>query len=100
MENRFLEMDDHLKRLSGRKGRRCDAPANKGSMGYAGPGSGLASSQSLFGRQLSVADRVLVILIENGGVDLGISTIVDKLFSLVPGADIIPDSYRQKLVEY
>ena len=48
----------------------------------------------------SASDRALVILIENGGVDLGLPALVDKLLSAIPGSDIIPSSQRQKLVTY
>jgi hypothetical protein len=54
----------------------------------------------LFGSQFSVPDRALVILIENGGVDLGIPMLVDKALALVPGSELIPDAVKQQLVEY
>ena len=88
MNNRFLEMNDHLKRVSSGNGN-----------GKNGNGKGVASAQSLFGKQFSAPDRVLVILIENGGIDLGIPTLVEKVLALLPGSEIIPDSVKQELVE-
>ena len=43
---------------------------------------------------------MLVILIENGGIDLGIPELVDKLLSSVPGASLMPDCARQQLVDF
>ncbi|HCB07672.1 MAG TPA: hypothetical protein DEQ43_26045 [Nocardioides bacterium] len=47
----------------------------------------------------SAADRVLVVLIENGGIDLGLPDLVDKLISEIPGASsVISDSMKAQLV--
>ena len=89
MNNRFFEMNEHLKKCSSSNGN-----------GRNGNGKGVASAQSLFGSQFSVPDRALVILIENGGVDLGIPTLVDKALALVPGSELIPDAVKQQLVEF
>lgn len=59
-----------------------------------------ASSLSGWVRPMSASQRTLVILIENGGVDLGIPGLVGKLFSAVPGGGSIPDGYKKKLVDY
>jgi GH24 family phage-related lysozyme (muramidase) len=48
----------------------------------------------------SAAERVLVVLIENGGVDLGIPALVDKLLKGVPGGGAVPDQARHALVAY
>jgi GH24 family phage-related lysozyme (muramidase) len=45
-------------------------------------------------------DRALVILIENGGIDLGIPALVDKLWPSIPGSSLLPDSIRTKLVDF
>ncbi|RYY56235.1 MAG: hypothetical protein EOO05_18900, partial [Chitinophagaceae bacterium] len=45
----------------------------------------------------SVMPSQLIILIENGGVDLGIPGLVDAILSKLP--DVIPDSFRAKLVQ-
>src|SRR5713101_757976 len=87
--NRFLEMDEVLKQKCGKKRRR-----------YAGLGRGFASPQSVnWARATSAQTRALVILIENGGVDLGIPTLVDKLLAVIPGASMISDETRQQLVD-
>jgi GH24 family phage-related lysozyme (muramidase) len=100
MENRFLEMDDCLRQISGKKGGRDNARSANGSGSYTNGVKGIASSLSFeWANALSAQGRVLVILIENGGVDLGISTLADKLLAAVPAARLIPDSYRQKLVD-
>src|SRR5437588_3841104 len=101
MENRFLEMNAYLSRISGNKSQCSDGQSGKAFAGFDGGEKGIASSQfSVWAQPFSARDRVLVILIENGGVDLGIPTLVKKLLSSVPGADLIPDVYRQKLVDY
>jgi GH24 family phage-related lysozyme (muramidase) len=99
MENRFLEMNTYLRQCSGKNGHNKSAYASKAYAGIDGGGPAMASSQfSVWAQPFSAQDRVLVILIENGGVDLGIPTLVDKLLSSVPAASLIPDTYRQKLV--
>jgi GH24 family phage-related lysozyme (muramidase) len=90
MNNRFFEMDSYLKacRKNGNgNGTKCTGDRARG----------IASAQSLWSEQFSAPGRALVILIENGGIDLGIPTLVDKVFSIVPG---LPDSIRQALVDF
>jgi len=82
MQNRFLETDAYLRRRSRGQGRD---RATAFSGGWAQP--------------FSASDRRLVILIENGGVDLGIPTLVDKLLSFLP-AGLISDAQRQALVVF
>jgi GH24 family phage-related lysozyme (muramidase) len=91
MENRFFEMNDYLSGYSGKSGGR-RAKHNGNGNGYP------SMVQSLWAMPFAATDRALVILIENGGVDLGLPTLVDNLLSAIPGADVIPDSYRKKLV--
>jgi hypothetical protein len=62
------------------------------------PTLGGVRSMSRFSLPMAVQDRALVILIENGGVDLGIPFLVDTLLSAT--AFPIPDSYRTKLVDH
>jgi GH24 family phage-related lysozyme (muramidase) len=47
---------------------------------------------------MAASDRALIVFIENGGVDLGIPELVDKLLSAIPGAGILPDSVKAELV--
>jgi GH24 family phage-related lysozyme (muramidase) len=101
MENRFLEVDDYLKRVSGQKHSGCGTKPRNGSSAYAGQRNPAASYQSsVWARPFSATDRTLVILIENGGVDLGIPELVNKLLEAIPQSDLIPDEYKQKLGEY
>lgn len=98
MENRFLEAEDHLKRVSRRK--RC-APRRNGSYRTAVAERPATSYQaSEWSKPLAATDRSLVILIENGGVDLGIPELVSKLLEAIPKSDLIPEEYKQKLVGY
>jgi len=86
-ENRFLEVDRELHSLRIRRHRRNGATpglAGAASIGYAYP--------------FSATDRVLVILIENGGIDLGLPDLVDRLLSAVPGASVLPDSVKSGIV--
>src|ERR1051326_4782511 len=86
MVNRFVEMDAYLKQVSGKKSRRRQAAPT---LGY----------QSSWAQPFAAADRALVILIENGGIDLGIPELVDKIISAVPGAsNVISDETKKKLV--
>ena len=69
---------------------------------YYGVGNGILDrprrGQSFAG-SASAADRTLVVLIENGGVDLGLPDLVDKLISEIPGASsIISDSMKSQIV--
>jgi GH24 family phage-related lysozyme (muramidase) len=86
MENRFLEMDDYLKSSARGSSTMSKRPLVLGR----------STSLSLRWTQpFSAADRVLVILIENGGIDLGIPALVDQLIQLFPGSSALPDSVRQ-----
>lgn len=93
MDNRFFEMNDHLCGRSG-KPKRIGAKRN-------GNGNGHTSiAQSAWSKSLAAPDRALVILIENGGVDLGLPALVQKLLAAVPRGDMIPDSARKRLVDF
>jgi GH24 family phage-related lysozyme (muramidase) len=88
-ENRFLEVDRELHRL-----RTHHHPRQRRRNGQT---AGLAGAES-FAAPFSATDRVLVVLIENGGIDLGLPDLVDRLLALVPGASILPDSVKTGLV--
>jgi GH24 family phage-related lysozyme (muramidase) len=95
MDNRFLEMDKRLKH------RQVKARTGNGSNGYGGGTTTMMGYPfSVWAQPFAAADRTLVILIENGGVDLGIPALVDGLLSAVPGSSLIPNSYRQDLIDY
>jgi len=90
VENRFLQMDEDFRRISGRGlGKRAG-----------GSVPSYATGRSFdWERPLSAAQRVLVILIENGGVDLGIPDVVDKILSILPGSSLLPDDLKTKMVD-
>jgi GH24 family phage-related lysozyme (muramidase) len=92
VENRFLEMDLELRGISARGGRGTGPRALAAS--YA------AGRAFDWERPLSAAQRVLVILIENGGVDLGIPDLANKLLSALPGTSLLPDGFKQKVVDF
>jgi GH24 family phage-related lysozyme (muramidase) len=92
VENRFVEMDREFRGILTRNGRGKGTPALA---------AGYAAGQSFdWARPQSAAQRVLVILIENGGIDLGIPDLVDKILSLLPGSGVLPDDLKQKLVTF
>ncbi len=63
-------------------------------------GQDAGAARAAWSRPMSASTRTLVILIENGGVDLGLPALVDKLFDIIPGAGNIPEGYKRKLVDY
>jgi GH24 family phage-related lysozyme (muramidase) len=91
VENRFMEMDLEFRAIGRNGGRQKQPHALAASWG--GRSSGWESS-------FSAAQRALVILIENGGVDLGIPDLADKLLSVLPGTSLLPDGVRQKIIEF
>ncbi len=91
MENRFLELDPPLGATRVRQGRAMH--------GNGGAHAGRSAALS-WSRPMSAADRALVIMIENGGIDLGIPDLVDKLLSSVPGADLLPEGVRRQIVDF
>ena len=90
MENRFLEMEHEFGGISARSGR-------SGARALAASHAGRSFD---WARPQSAAQRALVILIDNGGVDLGIPDLVDKILSVLPGASLLPDDFKQKLVDF
>lgn len=96
MDNRFLETDSYYRQpVSRQHGRRMEA---RGAAGLGGPN--YARAKSVFARSFSADQRALVILIENGGIDLGIPALADKLLSVLPGASMLPESARTKLITF
>ncbi len=98
MENRFLETESYRKTVARQSSRRMESRG-----AYAtGPASGqrISRAKSSFARAFAADQRALVILIENGGIDLGIPELADKLLSLLPGASMLPESARQKLIVF
>ena len=96
MENRFLSGGTSFARS--RPGLRPPGSERPGLFEVEGGRTSLQSS--LWAQPFSASNRALVILIENGGVDLGIPALVGKLLTQIPGADAVPDSLRRKLVDY
>jgi GH24 family phage-related lysozyme (muramidase) len=92
VENRFVEMDREFRGISARSGR------GKGTRAFAT--SSAAGRSFDWARPQSAALRVLVIFIENGGIDLGIPDLVDKILSVLPGSSLLPDDLKQKLVKF
>lgn len=65
-----------------------------------GKSRSFSRATSAYSGAFSADQRALVILIENGGIDLAIPELVDKLLSNVPGASLIPEDVRQKLIVF
>lgn len=59
-----------------------------------------SAEMSALATAFAAQDRTLVILIENGGIDLGIPDLVDKLLASLPGASLFPDPLRTRMVEF
>ncbi len=94
--NRFIAINrqmSELDRLRGRNGGRTSA------LSLTATATATTSrSASYWSHPLSAAQRALVVLIENGGVDLGIPELVERLLSALPGASLIPQSIKDELV--
>lgn len=100
MSNRFLEKKAYLEGLStttaraqsstlartASQGRQATSISSRNRYGFSGP--------------MSTDERVLVVLMENGGIDLGVGSLIDHLLDLVPGSSVIPRSFRDALVRY
>lgn len=100
MNNRFLEKKAYLEgtatitargrssnltRTASRRGL-INSIASRNQYGFSGP--------------MSTDERALVVLIENGGIDLGVGSLIDHLLEQVPGAGAIPRSARDALVRH
>ena len=58
------------------------------------------SSTSLWSMSQSASDKQLVVLIENGGIDLGIPALVDRIIRSIPqGERLVPDDLRARFVQ-
>src|SRR5262245_50404148 len=77
--NRLVELDDYY----GTRPHPRRAPADL----------------SRFSATKTIADRVLVVLIQNGGVDLGLPDLVNRLIDEIPGAAaLIGDDLKAQIV--
>src|SRR4051812_33208078 len=94
MENRFLPIGQRPRRNVSLRadGRGLDVPSFASSMS--------SDRGRTLARSLSVDQRALVVLIENGGVELGIPDLADKLLAALPQASLIPQSVRQSLIVF
>lgn len=88
-ENRFLEVD--------RQVRRARAHRHPHHHHHQHEGLGLSGMESL-AFPFSTTDRVLVVLIDNGGIDLGLPDLVDRLLAQLPGGSVVPGSVKTALV--
>jgi hypothetical protein len=57
-------------------------------------------AKSVYARSFSAEQRALVILIENGGIDLEIPAFVDRILAALPGTNLLPESARQQLIVF
>jgi GH24 family phage-related lysozyme (muramidase) len=92
-QNRFLEVSDYLAHVPARAAR------GSRRVPVAGTRPGWSGQQSL-ARPMSAADRALVVLLDNGGVDLGLPGLVDLILRELPGSGAIPDSVRRDIVTW
>ncbi len=51
-----------------------------------------------YGSSFSANDRVLVVLLENGGIDLQVQSVVEKIIDLVPGSSYIVSNSQKKQI--
>jgi hypothetical protein len=95
-ENRFIEVDREVRELRKHRHHHHHHHKREHHLHY-DHAPGLSGMQSLV-LPLSATDRVLVVLIENGGIDLGLPDLVDRVLAVVPGASVLPDSVKSGLV--
>jgi hypothetical protein len=88
MTNRFLD-DDVI------EARRVDTNRRPGQA----PRFARDASVAEYSRDLAATRRALVVLIENGGVDLGIPELADRLLSAFPQS-LVPADARRKLIAF
>jgi GH24 family phage-related lysozyme (muramidase) len=97
VENRFIEMDEYLEQFTRTKKRHRNTlthlPEPNGSNSYS------ISKSFEWSVPFSVQNRVLVVLMENGGVDLGLPQLVDKLLTALH-VNFVPDTIKQKVAGY
>lgn len=100
MSNRFLEKKAYLQGLSTTTARGRSSTLTQ-TASRRGQAPGIASRNRFgFSGPMSTDERALVVLMENGGIDLGVGTLIDHLLDQVPGSSIIPQSARDALVRY
>jgi GH24 family phage-related lysozyme (muramidase) len=100
MTNRFVDKKAYLDGLTASMSRtRVSSLTHAAAHGLWDPS---IASRNRFGFSgpLSTDERALVVLMENGGIDLGVGSLIDQLLSAVPGASVIPRSARDALVRY
>lgn len=90
MTNRFMEMNDHL---------RCAPASRRGGQAVLSRPHGYSSANGV-SRSMATTDRALVVLLDNGGVDLGLPALVDKVLDALPGSSMIPSSVKRDLVSF
>ncbi len=90
MENRFLDTSYRLRNRGNGKASSNGAASTKS----------FSFSTSNRSFSMSAQDRVLVILIENGGIDLGIPELVDKILTALDIKSVIPEVAKQQLISY
>lgn len=94
MGNRFIPAELGANRF-------LDGDQGNASGGQHSSGPLTSSAQSFdWSRPQSATQRALVILIENGGIDLHIPQLVDQVLSMIPGASLLPDSIRVQLRDH
>jgi hypothetical protein len=98
MENRFLEAGYLLNNIPGTQKKRSSKAAVTAN-GHPAKSFSFATPAHR-SKALSVQDRALVVLIENGGVDLGIPELVNKILTAVDVHSLIPASVKEKLVSF
>ncbi|MEV6598588.1 hypothetical protein AB0M36_17180 [Actinoplanes sp. NPDC051346] len=91
--NRFAEMSDYLERVPASAGRGART-AVQPRVRY-----GRATAQSI-SRTMASTDRALVVLLDNGGLDLGLPALVDTILRELPGAGLIPESVKRDAVSW
>jgi hypothetical protein len=93
MENRFLAYERLMQqRVAACQGTLAPRRPATVSRSYSRAHSALA-------RSMAADQRALVILIENGGIDLGIPELVDQILSVIPSG-MLPENIRQQLITY
>lgn len=98
MSNRFLEKKAYLEGMSTITARSRSSTLTR-TASRQGPVTGISSRNRYgFSGPMSTDERALVVLMENGGIDLGVGTLIDHLLDQVPGSSVIPRSARDALV--
>jgi hypothetical protein len=94
MENRFLQPQSFYRPMSEPYVQSRGSHARS----YDETSQSFSSAKSVFSRAASTEQRSLVVLIENGGIDLDLSSLADKIIAIIPGGNMVPASMRSKLI--